>query len=355
MEGFGGPPPHPGPGPQAPRTAPARLWGRMGLSQASARPSVSQGAKGPRGAVQAGVMPRACGPHPPSSPTLDARGFLNTAFFPSFLRMTMCDRHPRDLGVEGAVTHGQGASLPTRSHQAPPGVSRLPRAPVASPKRALCLAGAGGGDVAAGQSWWGPQDPAPPPSSFLPRGSHLDWSGPGSGREWGRPHRGKARTTRSWPTLCTRTTAAPSFCVSLPGERPRASEAMARMYQNPENCREGAGASGCCPHSPGPLRTHRISDPGLRPSPRARLWGRGGDGTGLSTEDRAPPCVGLPGAPSSQLTCTPSCRLPAANPCAQARPRAVGLCPRHPHRNLPRYSRTCPAHSTPLCPPSVSG
>lgn len=55
------------------------------------------------------------------------------------------------------------------------------------------------------------------------------------------PHRLKAMTTLSCPVLCTFTTDAPSFLLSLAGKNPRVSVAMAIMYQKPENCMGGGG------------------------------------------------------------------------------------------------------------------
>lgn len=58
------------------------------------------------------------------------------------------------------------------------------------------------------------------------------------------PHRLKAMTTLSCPVLCTFTTDAPSFLLSLAGKNPRVSVAMAIMYQKPENC--GGSRGGRC-------------------------------------------------------------------------------------------------------------
>lgn len=75
----------------------------------------------------------------------------------------------------------------------------------------------------------------PPGSSLLLEGDTLAWGALPT-------HRLKARSSRSWPTLFTFITDAPSFLLSLAGKNPWASVAVARMYQNPENCAAGVWA-----------------------------------------------------------------------------------------------------------------
>lgn len=83
-----------------------------------------------------------------------------------------------------------------------------------------------------GSSW----TPFQPPGSSLPLEEET--------LAWGAlpTHRLKARSMRSWPTLFTFITDAPSFLLSLAGKNPWASVATARMYQNPENCTAGVWA-----------------------------------------------------------------------------------------------------------------
>lgn len=96
------------------------------------------------------------------------------------------------------------------------------------------------------------------------------------------PYRLKAMTTLIWPVLCTLTTDAPSFLLSLAGRNPWVSVAMARMYQKPENCR-GMGEGHCqsC-HTMMPVQAPRqtdrqtadpVSDSFPRPRPHLYLQG----------------------------------------------------------------------------------
>lgn len=108
------------------------------------------------------------------------------------------------------------------------------------------------------------------------------------------------------------------------------------MYQNPENCREGAGECGrCCPTPRGSRwRTPQLKDSHPRP---ARVQGRGGWGPRWQSAE-PPSCAGLLGPLYVQLALR---SVPLTSCCQPALPGAVRghcLCPQLPGQNLPPAS-----------------
>lgn len=201
----------------------------------------------------------------------------------------------------------------------------------------------------------------------------MPWAvcGQGSGKCAGplprSAHRPKARTTSSWPVACTFTMDAPSFLLSLPGKNPWPSEAIARMYQNPENCGARAGEAACArlPAGPpgtqqtltlarGPARVpHLQAGTACVPDPGCPPWalvgrcqaGRSPKGWAMGAVCwNSPPVQGLPFLPA--WPSVPSAGLPATNP----RSRAAGV-PVHPHQNLPpTHHLVIPEHALLVLP-----